>query len=345
VYYFSSVVSRAVLQLVIGALAFAATAGFIHCLLPLPEVGAASVKLRFLQKHRDDYDAIFIGSSRVFPGISPEAFDRVTGAAGFSHRSFNFGADGALPPQEFYIIERLLEMRPRTWRWVFIELNEVQVHLSSGSEGTQQSVYWHDWSSTAIIFQKLLDLDVKEKFKRRRNQFWQSRGTLWLHTDLLLKNFANVGRAESLRETIWPKPSSFDPTGELGPGHDGFGPVNRQLTPEQTKAYQRWLAHEAAKNQLLDPYASKRFPFYAQQFRALGATTIFFVTPASPSLVPSMLGTDSTTPVLAFNDPQRYPDLYRPEARLDEAHLNAAGAENFSRVLAQRFVETFETKR
>jgi hypothetical protein len=40
--------------------------------------------------------------------------------------------------------------------------------------------------------------------------------------------------------------------------------------------------------------------------------------------------------MLDFSDPARYPELYDPRHRYDSDHLNLAGAEMFSRLLAAR---------
>jgi hypothetical protein len=46
----------------------------------------------------------------------------------------------------------------------------------------------------------------------------------------------------------------------------------------------------------------------------------------------------------AFNDPERYPELYRLPARYDSRHLSRAGAEAFSRLLAQRFADYLDAE-
>ena len=43
--------------------------------------------------------------------------------------------------------------------------------------------------------------------------------------------------------------------------------------------------------------------------------------------------------VINLCDPAAYPQLYAPEYRLDNSHLNAAGAEILTRIVADRFVE------
>jgi lysophospholipase L1-like esterase len=41
---------------------------------------------------------------------------------------------------------------------------------------------------------------------------------------------------------------------------------------------------------------------------------------------------------MAFNDARAFPSLYLASSRIDEVHLNAAGANEFARLLALRFL-------
>jgi hypothetical protein len=41
---------------------------------------------------------------------------------------------------------------------------------------------------------------------------------------------------------------------------------------------------------------------------------------------------------MAFNDARAFPSLYLVSSRLDESHLNATGADEFTRLLALRFL-------
>jgi len=43
--------------------------------------------------------------------------------------------------------------------------------------------------------------------------------------------------------------------------------------------------------------------------------------------------------VLAFNDPVKYPRLYQFDLHYDPGHLSPEGAQIFTKLLAQRFVE------
>ena len=56
-----------------------------------------------------------------------------------------------VPPEDGYVLERLLSARPRHLKWVFIELDELQTKRVPETEGTRRSLYWHDWKRTALV--------------------------------------------------------------------------------------------------------------------------------------------------------------------------------------------------
>ena len=52
-----------------------ATSAFLHALFPprLPEGVAA--KLEFFSRHKNEFDTVFLGTSRIYYAVSPEIFD------------------------------------------------------------------------------------------------------------------------------------------------------------------------------------------------------------------------------------------------------------------------------
>src|SRR6188474_2428492 len=97
----------------IAVLSFFLTCAGLNLILPFPEIGGVSRNLRFFQRHGNDFDTLFVGSSRIHHQISPAIFDRAMREAGFTTRSFNFGVNAMFPPEDSYFVERLLATKPR----------------------------------------------------------------------------------------------------------------------------------------------------------------------------------------------------------------------------------------
>jgi hypothetical protein len=325
---------------ILGLAGFCATAFVLHSLLPLPEVAGVTSKILFLAAHRDEYDTIFLGSSRVYHGINPAAFDAAMAAAGRPAHSYNLGIDGMLPPETFHVIDQLLAAKPRRLRRIFIELEDVQISIAPEHVRTRRALYWHDWKRSAIVARKILEMNVAERWKQKGRRLFRNRRALFADFFLFGQNVASIGRGFDL---LGFAPSEDDLSqSDYEPRGDGYAPAVAFMKPEQAARYEAWLKRELAgvRPREVDAYAETAFRHYGDMFRSMGATPIFFVTPSSGTILPSKFRDAPTETVMSFNDAQRYPSLYQAGMRLDEGHLNARGADEFSRLLAARLLET-----
>jgi hypothetical protein len=325
---------------ILGLAGFCATAFVVHSLLPLPEVAGVTSKILFLAAHRDDYDTIFLGSSRVYHGIDPATFDAAMAAGGEPSHSYNLGIDGMLPPETFYVIDQLLATKPRRLRRIFIELEDVQISIAPEHVRTRRALYWHDWKRSAMVARKILEMNVAEKWKQKGRRMVRSRTALFADVFLFGQNLASTGRGFDL---LGLSPSEDDLSeSDYEPRGDGYAPAGVFMRPDQAARYEAWLKRESveAPPREVDAYAETAFRHYGDVFRSLGATPVFFVTPGSATFLPSRFRDAPAEIVMSFNDAQRYPSLYEAGARIDEGHLNARGADEFSRLLAARLLAT-----
>ena len=322
----------------ISVAAFCGTALGLRLCLPAPNIAGMSPKIQFIQQHGDEIDTLFIGSSRVYHGVNPGVFDALTAAAGVPTHSYNFGVDAMLPPETFYLADQILATKPQKLRWVFIELEDIQVTITPEHVRTQRALSWHDWKRTWIVARKLLELDVREKWKQKRNRLLRNHGALAMHSRLFLQNVANPGRFFDL--TRWYPEEEDASLLEYEPRGDGYAPTMVPLEGERRARYEQWVSRDSAsaKPREVDRYADQAFRHYAQEFRAIGATPIFFVMPGSATYLPSKFIGTQPAAVMAFNDARTFPGLYVASGRIDEGHLNAAGADEFTRLLALRFL-------
>jgi hypothetical protein len=156
---------------------------------------------------------------------------------------------------------------------------------------------------------------------------------------LFARNFANCGRALELAKS-WASGNQIQLL-ELGPRQDGYFPQFAEMAGEQVSSYEKELARTQAApggDVVLDPYADRAYRHFAQQIRNAGAMAVFIVTPIYPQ-APSKFPGPAPGLVLSYNNPARYPEMYRPEARTNQGHLNSTGAEQFSRLLAEDFLK------
>jgi hypothetical protein len=322
-----------------GAVAFVGTCLLLHAVLPVPDVSEASLKMRFFAAHKDEFDTIFVGSSRIYFGISPAVFDRVLAENGVPSHSFNFGASGMYPPEEFSVLEQILALNPRNLKRVFLETDNVQAIWLPRDQTSRRVVSWHDTKNTWLIVRKILDLDVPEPLTRKLRMLRKVRRPIARHLMLWARNISNQGRAFDLVESFLGRNQIEWET--LGPNLDGYFPVEEAISGEKEQAYKKEMAREqreGAENVALDRYADQAYRRYAGRLRRSGVTPIFLVAPTFPQFPSQFFGSPPGL-VLAYNKPSLYPEFYHSTARADAHHLNSAGTTEFTRLMALDFLK------
>jgi hypothetical protein len=326
------------LCVVLALVALVATSAFFHTLLPPAIPEGVVEKLRFFVSHKDEFDTLFLGSSRFYYAVSPEEFDKITRENGVPTRTFNFGVDGMNPPETFYVLDQILKAEPRRLKWVFLEAGDIQTKIPADILGTQRLLYWHDWPRTVLSLKKAINPHGTAKWYQKLNRFWSVRRKFVLHLALFGKQFANVGQAAdffSSRTDI----RALESDSKLGPKGDGYRLSGAAMSPERAENFRRRLAEEAssARPEFIDPYAESAYRDYSSKMRRLGAFPIFVVAPSiyqSPLLFRE---SPRPGPLFVYNDCKTYPQLYDTRVRMDDEHLTDEGAVEFTRLIALEF--------
>jgi hypothetical protein len=345
-------VIRALTNTGIGAAAFLITCVGLRVVLPFPEIdGGVSQKFRFFAAHKDEFDTLFIGSSRVYFQISPAIFDRVTRESGLPTHSFNFGIGGMYLPETSYLLEQILNLKPRNLKWVFIEYDEMQTKWSPDNQTSRRALYWADWQRVSLLLRKLTDagtdpLSLPSPAKLRdialrRKDEKNTRSLLTFYAGQLEKNYTNVSRAADVFSQFLGRDTKERRASYLGAASDGYVTRPNRMSPNQAAAYERGLAAAMAQTDVrpLSPYAAEAYRQCAQEVRKIGATPIFLITPSTTEINVSAENASLREVVMAFNNPRTYPNLYHSSVRRDGQHLTKSGAEEFTRIVAANFVE------
>jgi hypothetical protein len=335
---------------VIGLAAFLITCIGLRAILPFPEIdGGVSQKFRFFAAHKDEFDTLFIGSSRIYFQISPAVFDRVTRESGMPTHSFNFGIGGMYLPETAYLLEQILNLKPRNLKWVFIEFDEMQTKWSPENQTSRRALYWADWKRVSLLLRKLTDAgtsspwlpnptklsDIVLRQKNEKN----TRSLLTFYATQFERNYTNVSRATDvlghfLGDTNERRASY------LGAARDGYVTRPGRMSPSQAAAYERGLAAAMAQagTRRLSAYTVEAYRQCAQEVSSIGAAPIFLITPSTTQINTATEITGAPGVVMAFNNPRTYPSLFRSGARRDGQHLTKSGAEEFTRIVAANFV-------
>ncbi|HZR06481.1 MAG TPA: hypothetical protein VFA61_11705 [Candidatus Udaeobacter sp.] len=343
---------RGVTNSLIGVTAFLITCIGLRASLPFPEIdGGVSQKFRFFAAHKDEFDTLFIGSSRIYFQISPAIFDRVTRESGLATHSFNFGIGGMYLPETAYLLEQILNLKPRKLRWVFIEYDELQTKWSPENQTSRRALYWADWKRVSLLLRKLTDAgtdplwrpdpaklrDIVLSKKDEKN----TRGLLTFYAGQFEKNYTNVARADDVLDYFLSRDTKERRASYLGAASDGYVTRANRMSPGQAAAYERALAAAMAQTgtRPLSPYTVEAYRQCAQEVRNIGAAPIFLITPSVTQINVTDGGAGTPGVVMAFNNPRTYPGLYRSSVRRDGQHLTTSGAEEFTSLVAANFVE------
>jgi hypothetical protein len=325
---------------VLGWLGFASLGGSI---LPPPHLPVLSEKRAHFLAHAGDYDAVFIGSSRVYRGIVPQVFDSALRARGHAMRSFNFAMEAVWPPESLYRVRDFLRLRSRV-RWVFIELLPVNPRISPENAKTLRSIYWHDWRHTLLAWREIA---AQEAFSSAEKCSW-----FILHAELFLRGMSHLSQGAAwleprLRPELEKAARKEFALNTPWLGADGFVPEpDTPMAPEIAAAFRIQVAGYA---QNLEPLAlpehlRKELRDLVAAVRAAGAEPIFFITPSTtrPENFADLRGQGVDAELITFKDPARYPALYDPAQHFDGPHLNERGARELSRLLAEEFAARLE---
>ncbi len=207
----------------------------LHALLPPPEIVQVSTKLQYFAAHKDEFDTLFVGSSRIYHHIVPETFDAAMAEQGKPTQSFNLGIAGMHTPESFYVLERALACEPTKLKTVFLELEELYPRITPEKLGTRRLLYWHTWPLTWLTIAKAVNPDGRRPlYKILARTFFSS--TARDHLGLFLKNYANVGGIRDLLDLFARR------RGEMGGSRDllaqrGYAPSANKISPEEIAQY------------------------------------------------------------------------------------------------------------
>ncbi len=343
---------RNVLIFLVALALFEGTVGWVVS----PFQGAEKVEKKFAYyaAHRDDYDFVFVGSSRVMNQLSPKVFDAQMAAGGHPCRSFNLGVAAMFLPECSFLIDRVRALHARRLRGVVIELSDPAPRHDAEHPLTERDIYWHHLAPTALACAAVwIDPDWRATTPERVAQ-------VWLQTTIFARCLLHLGAGPPLVETVrkWPSRhvDTRSPAREItGPDGDGFFPLTHTLgqgeagvaktggsTPdlqafEASVAGLRTTTRDPAPNPLARSVLCGQLARCVTELKRDGVRPFFFIGPGTTRETVFLgLRADGTLPTLfAFNDPVAHPDLYALDMRADRNHLNAAGAARLSRQLAQ----------
>jgi hypothetical protein len=290
------------------------------------------------QAAKDRYDVLFFGSSHIYRGIIPSQFDREMVAFGHPTCSFNFAFAGMEPHEVDAVLDETLEARPARLRFVFVEVSHWNPVIREENRYTKRAVAWHTLGETwsALHSCSLAPVPRKERLELAR-----------VHLLHMAARYTNLG--DGTRAIRGDRVGGGD---HSAPDDEGFLALDEEPNPAVAERHRLFLRNVQDYRDMVarlkegpSPGGSEaRFnraalAGQAARIRAGGAAPIYVLPPQfnrKPEL--ECLQEEGVVPTLLnFNDPVRFPTLFRDELHWDSDHFNRAGAEEWTRLLARQF--------
>ncbi|MEO1591860.1 MAG: hypothetical protein AAFU71_11280 [Cyanobacteria bacterium J06632_22] len=332
-------------QSAIALVTFLVTASLLNQIIPSPAIPPnvvfVSPKYAHYQAHKDEYNALFFGSSRVYNHIVPETFDQTAAAAGATVRSFNFGipAQRALPG--YVLLKEVLRTPPKDLKWVFIETPLDPGYEPIQNARTNRAIYWHNAENTRTALRYVLTSDETPLRKAV---------LAFSHLLPFAYNEFNLGRLFYQWIPVQNFTEEEQAVSKQVLEHRGYYPLSSDTDPKR----QTFLAHLARYRQSMETLSAQKASMdrratpldsgqrwllqaLVEEVQRAGAEPIFII---PPTMEPQyelhrahQLGYIPT--LLSYNDPDRYARFYALENRHDSEHLNDTGSRQFTQQIAR----------
>ena len=317
------------------------------------------VKLRWFAEHREDYDVVFLGSSRTARGIDPQAFEARLAAGGRDWRAFNLGMAGMEGPESLFVCDWLLDQDPARVRWLFVEAQAFDVEIGPLNHLTRRMVFWHTPAITRTV---LAGVARSSRTAAEKRAAW---GTHLIHA---LYRATNLGAflpelfaALGFEDDQFPGHPGGDPLYTLGDDRDGFRALDEDRTRvrvrrERRESFRRdpstllaridELTAERARPAAPEDFHVAAWRAFVERARARGIEVAFFRLPATWNAAHELdeaLRREDGLFFADYNDPRRHAEAFGVETLFDVNHATSQGARLVTTWLARDFLRHLET--
>ncbi len=352
--------ARAVSCVALSLLSLLAVAHLINTISPYPlakQIGSiedyssllAAAQLRYIEEHKNDYDVLFFGSSRTYASLVPRRFDAEMAALGFPMRSFSSAMNGMLSHETDMTIKSVLATKPERLRWVVVEMSYWTGHVNPDRKflAIPRLIFWHDLPNTmaamrstylyyrpasrknAVLLTHLLQFGMRATALGRGPQalsrLMEALGGSSPYPPWLIER---IEKDQGYQEPGWKVPFSK--------------PCGADANADQKKFYEKQTLNLTINNKNpgdISNFNVKAVKAQSARIRKAGMVPVYYIPPtirATPDLF-ALKRHGIVEHLLAFNDPEAYPEVYKPENRVDCDHLATSGAELLTTAFARKF--------
>jgi len=306
-------------------------------------------KLVYFEAHRDEFDAVFIGSSQVLRHIHPPTFDEELLLAGHPLTSFNFGLPGMHFAEASHTVDWILDQEPARLKWLFLELRQLDPRLFADNYLTRRQINWH---TPRVLLQ------MCRTVLRSKREPLEKLSRLGLHLHHFLYNRGHFALGLPVASRLLGNAGDLDPFGARVHGCE-FIDVEARTDPALVKRHEEFLRERHTLGDRLEklsrpsgdavasPWLMESLEDLVARIRAAGVEPVFVISAPTWSAYSRFLDAAErgALPVLfAYNDPVRYPRFYAAESLFDFNHMSSGGALLFTKTLARDFLRYLKSQ-
>jgi hypothetical protein len=340
---------RAAALVALAGLSFLLVAAALRERVPLPPDQGMRTKFEVWQESADDYDILFLGSSRTLRGVRPDLVDARLTTTEHRIRSFNFGVPGMFSFEADALLDRVLEHAPERTRIIVMEVPQwTPTALGQGPDSTLRGVRWHSPSQT---------LKVLESLRLSEDRSLVDRVTL---AGIHLRSFgywlSNVGMGAELGlfGAATSRPFVAGPERDEIVRSQGYSALEtenarrfaykRRKFDDNAATYRLRMARRRDRGPL-DPSLrlQHRYNYDAirdqvERVEATGRRIVYLSLPQTRDRpMGRLLLTRGVIPdLIDLNRPDLYPGVFSVESHYDADHLSIEGAERLAPILAEQ---------
>lgn len=320
------------IHILVASICCVLTATAVNAVLRVVSPGIFAPSQKLLDAVAElNINTVFFGTSRIENGIIPDVFDKKMRDIGITEiNSYNLAQPDSLFIESFADAERLFALKPTGIKFVVFEPNFAG-QLVNLDVNTLRAINYFTFPHAYRAIE-MIDPPLLEAMGLSRHTY---------DTRVLgatARHYFSIGLA-------WAQPEP--PSNRFSVGSRGFPDRNsneyRELKPDES--YQKtvhWIATSPPQAELISDGQLDLVLSFAAYIKAHGAIPVMIRTPqtavwnfAAGFAAKFTQRCAGKGPLyLDFTSPNEHPELWNPQNRQDDDHLNAAGAAIFTRLIA-----------
>lgn len=292
-------------------------------------------KYEYFFKHKDKYNTVFFGSSRIYRHLNPILFDSLCFEDNI--KSFNLGAPAVFNPEVYFLCEEFLkEVDSNSIKHIFIELQPFE-DISQKKIKTYRGNYWLNFDYLIYVVRYLLADNGSNKYLKSKEYI-----LAYIYKMIDITKFKYLFGQSEINELY------------LNSTENGFLSLDEELSVLKTKELKQRTIHffkdtmDLNKRQLLmnqDSSVGCNLIEYKLVLNLIktaknrGIKLYCIIPPRLTDyrMVKAMKKNISTAHIIDISDDKKFHELYLAKYSFDVGHLNKKGSSFFTKYVYNEF--------